>query len=156
MLTSKKLSSKINYDALNDLFVKHGGGQLAITGAGEEPAPRVTPAPAAGGNAARPAARPGGILIRGPLDAVRLFAVAEKQQLEGHVMMAVSVKSDKANTGFRFPCDGPGRVGTCQVSAWDHVFLGLFCTHKISSGSQSCMWSWSQHPPSCWHATAGR
>jgi photosystem I P700 chlorophyll a apoprotein A1 len=31
---------------------------------------------------------------------------------------------DKANLGFRFPCDGPGRGGTCQVSAWDHVFLG--------------------------------
>ncbi|KAL5642502.1 hypothetical protein ACJX0J_000790, partial [Zea mays] len=30
---------------------------------------------------------------------------------------------DKANLGFRFPCDGPGRGGTCQVSAWDHVFL---------------------------------
>eukprot|EP00669_Euglena_mutabilis_P009865 TRINITY_DN4679_c0_g1_i1.p1 TRINITY_DN4679_c0_g1~~TRINITY_DN4679_c0_g1_i1.p1 ORF type:complete len:398 (+),score=-74.83 TRINITY_DN4679_c0_g1_i1:887-2080(+) len=29
---------------------------------------------------------------------------------------------DKANLGFRFPCDGPGRGGTCQVSAWDHVF----------------------------------
>ncbi|KAL5062883.1 hypothetical protein RYX36_024620 [Vicia faba] len=33
---------------------------------------------------------------------------------------------DKANIGFWFPCDGPGRGGTCQVSAWDHVFLGLF------------------------------
>jgi photosystem I P700 chlorophyll a apoprotein A1 len=33
---------------------------------------------------------------------------------------------DKANLGFRFPCDGPGRGGTCQVSGWDHVFLGLF------------------------------
>ena len=27
---------------------------------------------------------------------------------------------DKANLGFRFPCDGPGRGGTCQVSGWDH------------------------------------
>jgi photosystem I P700 chlorophyll a apoprotein A1 len=33
---------------------------------------------------------------------------------------------DKSSLGFRFPCDGPGRGGTCQVSAWDHVFLGLF------------------------------
>ena len=33
---------------------------------------------------------------------------------------------DKSNLGFRFPCDGPGRGGTCQVSAWDHIFLGLF------------------------------
>ncbi|KAK8370562.1 hypothetical protein V6Z12_A01G185000 [Gossypium hirsutum] len=33
---------------------------------------------------------------------------------------------DKANIDFRFPCDGPGRGETCQVSAWDHVFLRLF------------------------------
>ncbi|KAF3638250.1 Photosystem I chlorophyll a apoprotein A1 [Capsicum annuum] len=33
---------------------------------------------------------------------------------------------DKANLGFHFPFDGLGRGGTCQVSAWDHVFLGLF------------------------------
>ncbi|PSP00602.1 MAG: photosystem I core protein PsaA [Cyanobacteria bacterium SW_6_48_11] len=33
---------------------------------------------------------------------------------------------DKSELGFRFPCDGPGRGGTCQVSGWDHVFLGLF------------------------------
>ncbi|TYI43838.1 hypothetical protein ES332_A01G195700v1 [Gossypium tomentosum] len=33
---------------------------------------------------------------------------------------------DKANINFRFPCDGPRRGETCQVSAWDHVFLRLF------------------------------
>jgi photosystem I P700 chlorophyll a apoprotein A1 len=33
---------------------------------------------------------------------------------------------DKANLGFRFPCDGPGRGGTCMLSGWDHVYLGLF------------------------------
>jgi len=33
---------------------------------------------------------------------------------------------DKVNLGFRFPCDGFERGGTCQVSNWDHVFLGLF------------------------------
>ena len=26
--------------------------------------------------------------------------------------------------GFRFPCDGPARGGTCQVSSWDHSYLG--------------------------------
>ncbi|TXG73702.1 hypothetical protein EZV62_002281 [Acer yangbiense] len=36
------------------------------------------------------------------------------------------LKPDKANLGFRFPCYGPGIGGTCQVSAWGHVFLGLF------------------------------
>ena len=40
---------------------------------------------------------------------------------------------DKANLGFRFPCDGPGRGGTCQVSAWDHVFLGLFWMYNCVS-----------------------
>jgi len=32
---------------------------------------------------------------------------------------------DKANLGFRFPCDGPGRGGTCQVSGWE-CFLRSF------------------------------
>ncbi|GAB4211603.1 MAG: photosystem I core protein PsaA [Synechococcales cyanobacterium] len=40
---------------------------------------------------------------------------------------------DKANLGFRFPCDGPGRGGTCQVSGWDHVFLGLFWMYNCIS-----------------------
>ncbi|PHT66253.1 hypothetical protein T459_30678 [Capsicum annuum] len=40
---------------------------------------------------------------------------------------------DKENLGFRFPCDGPGRGGTCQVSAWDHVFLGLFWMYNSIS-----------------------
>ena len=40
---------------------------------------------------------------------------------------------DKANLGFRFPCDGPGRGGTCQSSAWDSVFLGLFWMYNSIS-----------------------
>jgi len=40
---------------------------------------------------------------------------------------------DKSNLGFKFPCDGPGRGGTCQVSAWDHVFLGLFWMYNSVS-----------------------
>ena len=40
---------------------------------------------------------------------------------------------DKANLGFRFPCDGPGRGGTCQVSGWDHIFLGLFWMYNAIS-----------------------
>lgn len=40
---------------------------------------------------------------------------------------------DKFNLGFRFPCDGPGRGGTCQVSAWDHIFLGLFWMYNSIS-----------------------
>ena len=40
---------------------------------------------------------------------------------------------DKASLGFRFPCDGPGRGGTCQVSSWDHVFLALFWMYNCLS-----------------------
>jgi photosystem I P700 chlorophyll a apoprotein A1 len=40
---------------------------------------------------------------------------------------------DKASLGFAFPCDGPGRGGTCQVSGWDHVFLGLFWMYNCIS-----------------------
>jgi photosystem I P700 chlorophyll a apoprotein A1 len=40
---------------------------------------------------------------------------------------------DKWEEAFRFPCDGPGRGGTCQVSAWDHVFLGLFWMYNCIS-----------------------
>jgi photosystem I P700 chlorophyll a apoprotein A1 len=40
---------------------------------------------------------------------------------------------DKVTLGFRFPCDGPGRGGTCQVSSWDHVFLALFWMYNCIS-----------------------
>jgi photosystem I P700 chlorophyll a apoprotein A1 len=38
--------------------------------------------------------------------------------------------SDKSKSGFIFPCDGPGRGGTCQVSAWDHIFLASFWVYN--------------------------
>ena len=41
--------------------------------------------------------------------------------------------ADKYLLGFRFPCDGPGRGGTCQVSSWDHIFLGLFWMYNSLS-----------------------
>jgi len=40
---------------------------------------------------------------------------------------------DKATLGFRYPCDGPGRGGTCQISGWDHTFLGLFWMYNSIS-----------------------
>jgi photosystem I P700 chlorophyll a apoprotein A2 len=33
---------------------------------------------------------------------------------------------DKAALGFGFPCDGPGRGGTCDVSSWDTFYLACF------------------------------
>ncbi|CAN6446913.1 unnamed protein product [Victoria cruziana] len=44
---------------------------------------------------------------------------------------------NKANLGFHVPCDGPRRGGTCQVSAWDHVFLIIF---HFSWKMQSDVW----------------
>jgi photosystem I P700 chlorophyll a apoprotein A1 len=41
---------------------------------------------------------------------------------------------DKGELGFRFPCDGPGRGGTCQVSGWDHVFLGSVLDVQLHFG----------------------
>ena len=40
---------------------------------------------------------------------------------------------DKGELGFNFPCDGPGRGGTCQVSGADHIFLGLFWMYNSLS-----------------------
>ncbi|WP_121967899.1 photosystem I core protein PsaB [Leptolyngbya sp. BC1307] len=33
---------------------------------------------------------------------------------------------DKKDFGFSFPCDGPGRGGTCDISAWDSFYLAMF------------------------------
>jgi photosystem I P700 chlorophyll a apoprotein A1 len=41
--------------------------------------------------------------------------------------------SAKGVLGFTYPCDGPGRGGTCQISPWDHVFLGAFWAYNTGS-----------------------
>ena len=41
--------------------------------------------------------------------------------------------SDKSELGFRYPCDGPGRGGTCQISPWDHIFLAVFWMYNCLS-----------------------
>jgi len=41
--------------------------------------------------------------------------------------------NDKYKLDFRYPCDGPGRGGTCQISPWDHIFLGLFWMYNSIS-----------------------
>ena len=70
---------------------------------------------------------------------------------------------DKANLGFRFPCDGPGRGGTCQVSGWDHVFLGSFwvfntisiAVYHFSWKMQSDVWGTVDPDGTINHITAG-
>ena len=49
------------------------------------------------------------ILVKGALDA------------RGSKLMP-----DKKDFGYAFPCDGPGRGGTCDISAWDSFYLSLF------------------------------
>ncbi|MGB3559625.1 MAG: photosystem I core protein PsaB, partial [Geitlerinemataceae cyanobacterium] len=49
------------------------------------------------------------ILVKGALDA------------RGSKLMP-----DKKDFGYSFPCDGPGRGGTCDISAWDSVYLAAF------------------------------
>nr|YP_010337429.1 photosystem I P700 chlorophyll a apoprotein A1 [Pulvinaster venetus]UNJ17014.1 photosystem I P700 chlorophyll a apoprotein A1 [Pulvinaster venetus] len=70
---------------------------------------------------------------------------------------------DKSSLGFCFPCDGPGRGGTCQVSAWDHVFLGLFWMYNCLSivlfhfswKMQSDVWGTVSSDGSISHITGG-
>jgi photosystem I P700 chlorophyll a apoprotein A2 len=49
------------------------------------------------------------ILVKGALDA------------RGSKLMP-----DKKDFGYSFPCDGPGRGGTCDISAWDSFYLAVF------------------------------
>ncbi|MGC1219309.1 MAG: photosystem I core protein PsaB [Phormidesmis sp.] len=49
------------------------------------------------------------ILVKGALDA------------RGSKLMP-----DKKDFGYSFPCDGPGRGGTCDISGWDSFYLAMF------------------------------
>ncbi len=49
------------------------------------------------------------ILVKGALDA------------RGSKLMP-----DKKDFGYAFPCDGPGRGGTCDISGWDSFYLAMF------------------------------
>lgn len=49
--------------------------------------------------------------------------------------------SDKIYLGWVYPCDGPGRGGSCQVSSFDHVFLSFFwCYNCISVLTFGLFW----------------
>lgn len=41
--------------------------------------------------------------------------------------------SDKLELGWRYPCDGPGRGGTCQISPYDHLYLAVFWMYNSLS-----------------------
>ncbi|MDZ7956609.1 MAG: photosystem I core protein PsaB [Aulosira sp. DedQUE10] len=64
------------------------------------------------------------ILVKGALDA------------RGSKLMP-----DKKDFGYAFPCDGPGRGGTCDISAWDSFYLALFWALN-TVGWLTFYWHW--------------
>ncbi len=66
------------------------------------------------------------ILVKGALDA------------RGSKLMP-----DKKDFGYSFPCDGPGRGGTCDISAWDSFYLAMFWMLN-TIGWVTFYWHWKQ------------
>jgi photosystem I P700 chlorophyll a apoprotein A2 len=66
------------------------------------------------------------ILVKGALDA------------RGSKLMP-----DKKDFGYSFPCDGPGRGGTCDISAWDAFYLSLFWALNTVAWV-TFYWHWKQ------------
>lgn len=61
-----------------------------------------------------------------------------------HVTLLICVKavlyargsrllSAKLELGWIYPCDGPGRGGTCQISPYDHIYLAAFWAYNSVS-----------------------
>jgi photosystem I P700 chlorophyll a apoprotein A2 len=48
---------------------------------------------------------------------------------------------DKKDFGYSFPCDGPGRGGTCDISAWDAFYLAVFWALN-TVGWLTFYWHW--------------
>jgi photosystem I P700 chlorophyll a apoprotein A2 len=48
---------------------------------------------------------------------------------------------DKKDFGYSFPCDGPGRGGTCDISAWDAFYLAIFWMLN-TIGWTTFYWHW--------------
>lgn len=44
--------------------------------------------------------------------------VLNSEQLQNLVVEVTEQNQANISGGYRFPCDGPGRGGTCQISAW--------------------------------------
>ena len=72
------------------------------------------------------------------------FIISHIHAFNIHVSVLISLKgilfarssrfvADKISLGFRYPCDGPGKGGSCQISPWDHIFLILFWLYNLSS-----------------------
>ena len=76
------------------------------------------------------------ILVKGALDA------------RGSKLMP-----DKKDFGYSFPCDGPGRGGTCDISAWDAFYLAMFWMLN-TIGWVTFYWHWKH--VTIWQGNAGQ
>ena len=76
------------------------------------------------------------ILIKGALDA------------RGSKLMP-----DKKDFGYSFPCDGPGRGGTCDISAWDAFYLAMFWMLN-TIGWTTFYWHWKHL--ALWEGNSGQ
>ncbi|CAI9089654.1 OLC1v1024268C1, partial [Oldenlandia corymbosa var. corymbosa] len=47
---------------------------------------------------------------------------------------------DKKDFGYSFPCDSPGRGGTCDISAWDPAFGLVFFAMFLMFGTFHTSW----------------
>ena len=98
-------------------------------------------------------------LVSHSLSGTSEFIVAHVNAFNAHVSLLITLKgilfarssrfvADKISLGFRYPCDGPGKGGSCQISPWDHIFLTLFWFYNLFSTfifdffwhSQSDLW----------------
>ncbi|CAL0321466.1 unnamed protein product [Lupinus luteus] len=76
------------------------------------------------------------ILVKGALDA------------RGSKLMP-----DKKDFGYSFPCDGPGRGGTCDISAWDAFYLVVFWMLN-TIGWVTFYWHWKHI--TLWHGNVSQ
>ena len=60
---------------------------------------------------------------------------------------------DKKDFGYSFPCDGPGRGGTCDISAWDAFYLAMFWMLN-TIGWVTFYWHWKH--VTIWQGNAGQ
>ena len=73
------------------------------------------------------------VLPIGPGDLLVHHAIALGLHITALILLKGSLDArgsklmpDKIQFGFSFSCDGPGRGGTCDISAWDSFYLSIF------------------------------
>ena len=82
-------------------------------------------------------------LVSHSLSGTSEFIVAHVNAFNAHVSLLIILSkvfcfqrssrfvSDKISLGFRYPCDGPGKGDSCQISPWDHIFFSSFLVLQL-------------------------